>query len=62
MVKTAGLKIGATGLEEVVAAELSAGEIGASDVRPGKAGVTFRSATPRTPQTSIRYDKQTSLC
>ena len=30
------------GLEEVVAAELTAPQIGASDVQPGKAGVHFR--------------------
>ena len=33
------------GLEEIVAAELSAQHIGAQDVIPGKAGVFFRSAT-----------------
>lgn len=30
------------GLEEIVAAEISAYEIGGFDVRPGKAGVSFR--------------------
>ena len=33
------------GLEEIVAAELSAQHIGAQEVIPGKAGVFFRSAT-----------------
>ena len=34
------------GLEEVVAAEVSAPQVGAYDVQPGKAGVSFRQVAP----------------